>query len=90
MTTVHLQVASRVGPTYPLGSRLAAAVYLAVSHAVAALAHLGRQVASAPKSPAEEAQAVREMAWEYQSIDPRFAAELVAAADRHEQLHGID
>ena len=90
MSTIHLQVAPRVGPTYPLGARIGAAVYLAVSHAVAALAHLGRTVTPAAKSPAEEAQAVREMAWEYQSIDPRFAAELLAAADRHERLHGVD
>jgi hypothetical protein len=30
------------------------------------------------------------MAWELQRTDPRFAAELFAAADRHERLHGVD
>jgi hypothetical protein len=41
-------------------------------------------------SPTQEAQEVRDMAYEVQRMDPRFAAELFAAADRHEQLHGVD
>lgn len=90
MSTIHLQVARPVGPAYPLGARIAATVYLAASHALAVLANLGRTVTPAAKNPAEEAQAVREMALEYQSIDPRFAAELLAAADRHERLHGVE
>jgi hypothetical protein len=32
---------------------------------------------------------VRELALEVQQTDPRFAAELLAAADRHERLHGV-
>jgi hypothetical protein len=89
MTTVHLQVARPAGPAYPFGSRIAAAVYLAAAQALAALARAGRKPTPDAKSPAEEAQAVRELAWEYQGVDPRFAADLRAAADRHERVHGI-
>ena len=35
-----------------------------------------------------EAQAVREMARSYAKTDPSFAADLYAAADRHETLNG--
>jgi len=27
------------------------------------------------------------MAWQYQKVDPRFAADLMAAADRHERAN---
>jgi hypothetical protein len=39
-------------------------------------------------NPEQEARAVRELAQQYQRVDPRFAADLFAAADRHERLHG--
>jgi hypothetical protein len=88
MSTVHLQVAPRVGPVYPLGARLAATLFLAANRALAALARFFRPAPPRAKSPAEEAQAVREMALEYLRLDPRFAADLMAAADRHERLYG--
>lgn len=39
-------------------------------------------------SPAQEANNVRAMAFAQMKTDPGFAADLFAAADRHEQLHG--
>jgi hypothetical protein len=39
-------------------------------------------------SAALEANRVRNLAMDYMSHDPRFAADLFAAADRHEELHG--
>jgi hypothetical protein len=41
---------------------------------------------AAPRVPtrAEEAREVREFALQYQRTDPGFAADLLAAADRHE------
>ena len=87
MTTIHLQVAPRVGPSVPRGSRYAALVFITLWRA---LAELGRSAPSPVKSPAQEAQAVRELAWTYRETDPGFAADLQAAADHHEQLHGAD
>ena len=52
------------------------------------VAGLFRAAAPRPKSVEEEAQAVREMALQYQKVDPRFAADLMAAADRHERING--
>lgn len=86
MTTIHVQVAPRVGPTNPRGARLAAALFLAVWRGVAAL---GRRAAPRAHNAVQEAQAVRELAWSYRDIDPGFAADLAAAADRHETLHGV-
>jgi hypothetical protein len=37
---------------------------------------------------AAEANAVRKLAHQLQRTDPRCAADLFAAADRHERLHG--
>lgn len=39
-------------------------------------------------SAAVEANRVRKLAMDYIHHDPRFAADLFAAADRHEELHG--
>jgi len=39
--------------------------------------------------PAFEAAQVRKLADQHERTDPRFAAELRAAATRHETLHGI-
>ncbi len=39
--------------------------------------------------PALEAAQVRKLADEHERTDPRFAAELRAAATRHETMHGI-
>jgi len=86
MTTIHLQVAKRVAPDNPRGARAAAALFVALWRLVAALF---RAAPPRPKSAQQEAQAVRELAWQYRETDPRFADELLAAADHHEKLHGL-
>jgi len=43
-----------------------------------------RSLAAIPMTHAQEARAVREYALKFSRADPRFAAELCAAADRHE------
>ncbi len=85
MSTIHIQVASRVTPDNPRGARAAAAVFVALWRLVAGLF---RAAPVRTPSAAEEAQSVREMALQYQKLDPRFAADLMAAADRHERLNG--
>lgn len=85
MTTIHLQVAPRVGPTMPRGSRYAAAAFITLWRGVAAMA---RSAAPRARTPGQEAQEVRELARTYRQSDPGFAADLAAAADRHEQSHG--
>lgn len=85
MSSIHLQVAPRVAPDNPRGARAAAAVFLALGRLVAGLF---RAAPARPQSAEEEAQAVREMALQYQKVDPRFAADLMAAADRHERVNG--
>jgi hypothetical protein len=42
-----------------------------------------------PLAPSDEARRVRELAFGYLNSDPGFAADLFAAADRHERLHGL-
>lgn len=46
-----------------------------------------QQARSAVEKAAVEAHEVREMAQSYESTDPGFAADLYAAAARHESLH---
>jgi hypothetical protein len=71
-----------------------------VQHTLAALSSLVqsswklplRAVKAAPplstaESAALEAQTVRELAYSYSKTDPGFAADLYAAASRHEGLH---
>lgn len=87
MTTIHLQVAPRVGPAQPRGARIAAAIFLALGRMLAPPRRPTTASVTAT-SAVREAQEVRELALEYQQKDPRFAAELLAAADRHERLHG--
>jgi hypothetical protein len=63
-------------------------------HALAALSGLTASLFGAPlraepasnaaESAAREAQRVREMAYAYSKTDPGFAADLYAAASRHE------
>jgi hypothetical protein len=86
MTTIHLQVAPRVGPTDPRGARLAAALFLAISRGMAAL---GRSALPRATSAQQDVLEVRELARSYRDSDPGFAADLAAAADRHEQLVGL-
>jgi hypothetical protein len=85
MTTIRLQVAPRVGPTTPRGARYAAAAFMALWRWVAAV---GRNAPTLARTAVQEAQEVRELAWSYRQTDPGFAADLAAAADRHERLHG--
>ena len=71
-------VVSRGKPLHPIA---------AVRAALEALIDWARHEGSAPIDPmtrGQEASAVREYALKYSTTDPRFAAELRAAADRHE------
>lgn len=88
MSAVHLQVASRVTPDNPRGARVAAAAFVALWRLVAGLFRVAPARPHSVDSAEEQARAVREMAWQYQKIDPRFAADLMAAADRHERING--
>jgi hypothetical protein len=89
MTTLQFQVAPRVGPADPRGARVAGALAAALLAGLQRLGDVARRRSPAPPaSPAEEAQAVRELAAQYRPSDPRFADELLAAADRHERLSG--
>lgn len=86
MITIPVQVAERVAPDNPRGSRLAAAAFVALLRGVSALM---QRVPAQARTRAQEARAVRAMATEWQHSDPRFAADLFAAADRHESQHGV-
>lgn len=90
MTTLKFHPAPGVGQTEPRGSRFAATLAAALLDGIERIAAaLHRKQAPSPaKTPAEEAQEVRELAWQMRRIDPRFADDLFAAADRHERLHG--
>ena len=44
-------------------------------------------VATAAEAAAREAQTVRDMAYSYSKTDPGFAADLYAAAARHERIN---
>ena len=89
MTTLHLHAEPGVGPAYPFGARVAAALYLGAGRAFAALGRAAvahRRNASGVAS--EDAHIARELAVKYHDTDPRFAADLAAAADRHERQSG--
>jgi len=71
-------------------------------HALAALANLTQSIWSSPvraarpaaglttaESASLEAQKVRELAYSYSKTDPGFAADLYAAAARHEGLSEV-
>ncbi len=88
MTTIRIQVAPRVAPDNPRGARVAAAVVIALWRLLAGLAR--KKATPQATTAAQEAQDVRELALTQQASDPRFAAELFAAADRHERLHGVN
>lgn len=85
MTTIHLQVAPRIGPEVPRGAELAAALAVSFLQGWRALKH-SLQAPGAAAS--HDVQAVREAAWRMLDADPRLAADLLAAADRHEQMRG--
>ena len=64
----------------PLVRRLAALL----ARQMEALSGLGASPQSAARKRAIEAADVREMAYRLQRTDPSYAADLIAAADRHE------
>jgi hypothetical protein len=67
---------------------LLAALGAAVPATLASLLGRDRAESAAPiDRAAVEAQAVRDMARRYAKTDPSFAADLYAAADRHETLN---
>jgi len=68
----------------PRGARLASDVFMAGARLLARLA-IGTPAAPV-SNRAREAAEVREMANGVQATDPGFAADLYAAADRHEKL----
>lgn len=70
----------------PRGARMAAEVFTAGARLLARLA-VGTAPAATLSSRAREAADVREMASSLQATDPGFAADLYAAADRHEKLN---
>lgn len=76
MTTVTVNVASKVQP--PRGAAWAARAAAALLRTIAQW--------SAPRAPTpiSEAAQVRALARTYLNSDPAFAADLFAAADRHE------
>ena len=79
-TTISIQI-----PQARTAPRLAARIGELVASAIALLRHSGTP---APRYPSREAARVRAMAHRYEMVDPRFASELYAAADRHEILYG--
>lgn len=90
MTTIDIQVAPRVGPANPRGSRFVAWLFVSITRALQSLLSAPAPAPTTTRAtPEQEAQAVRAMALQYQRVDPRFAADLMAAADRHERQHGI-
>ena len=80
MTTTTFDVPAVRSAAAPRGARVAAQLF-------ARLAGWLRVPPVAPaRTRAEEAAEVRELAYRVQSTDPGFAADLFAAAARHEAL----
>lgn len=77
VTTVQLHPISA-----PRGARWAAEAALAL---VDVLHRVFARRAAEPRAPAEEADALRRYAMTFRTSDPGFAADLLAAADRHDQ-----
>ncbi|MEP6721807.1 MAG: hypothetical protein ABJA77_10205 [Variovorax sp.] len=62
----------------------------AAAHVLSALrATLFQPAAKRPMSASEEAELVRALAMSHLKTDRRFADDLFAAANRHEQLHSV-
>ena len=68
----------------PRGARVAAEVFIAGARLLTRL--LSTTPARAPRGRAAEAAEVRAMAHGWEATDPGFAADLYAAAARHEGL----
>lgn len=82
MTLITLHTPAQIAE--PRGARIAVEAVLALCEAVAALRR-GLARHRAYRSRAAEAAQVRAIARETACHDPRVAAELYAAADRHER-----
>jgi hypothetical protein len=80
MTTTTLNVPAARQVFVPRGARVAADLF------VRALRWLGSPAAPRVMSRGDETAAVRALAFEVQHTDPGFAADLYAAAARHESL----
>lgn len=78
MTTTTVEVLSVRTPAIPRGARVAADLFSR------ALAWLSTPAAPRRLSRAEEAADVRKLAYSLRNTDPGFAADLFAAAARHE------
>ncbi len=92
MTTISVQVAPRVGAAHPRGARAIAWLFLAGARVLQALFVRPSPVSaqSGPERTVRELLEVRELAFQYRVSDPGFSADLYAAADRHERLHGAN
>ncbi len=86
MSTLRIHPRTVAATRPARGSRPAAAAFLALWRWAG---QLGKRPAKpASRLAAAEANEVRQLALEVRRSDPRFAADLFAAADRHERLHG--
>lgn len=79
MSHTIAHVAHVEAPAMPRGAAIVGMLY-------SSLSNLFGHAAARPASRAEEAAAVYEMARQLQATDPSFAADLFAAAARHESL----
>lgn len=82
MTTVTLARPATV--VAPRAAAWAANLWMAVSNAFQRSVKV-RAESQAAGSVLRESSQVRELAWNMMSQDPRMAADLMAAADRHER-----
>lgn len=83
-TNTTIVVTRSVEPLVPHSKKLRAVeVALTALRRLAAWAH-PEPAAVGPMTPAQEANEAREYALKFSRVDPRFAADLRAAADRHE------
>ena len=76
VTTVQVRPISA-----PRGAQWAAQAAVALGDA---LHRMFARRAATPRTPVEEAEALRRYATGFRTSDPGFAADLMAAADRHE------
>jgi hypothetical protein len=81
MTTITVQVPQ--SPQVPRGARWASSAFASF---LLLLERVWRSAAARPLSRTEEAQAVRQLALSVQATQPSFAADLLAAAARHEGI----